>query len=148
MSVETRKENDKKAAGMLTHGSQVQLKESLLRTHIRKPVAGKEGTAGRKEEVEEVLIDRNKRARPQRSRTHISSWDLPLSRSVTGGLEPPGGIVGGETDAAAKGDGEVQGEERPPWLLSADDMWRRSRPDNAAVLPPPSEGAKGSLGVT
>lgn len=77
---------------------------------------------------------------------HAHSWDLPLSRSVTGGLAPPGGIEGGETDAAAaKDDGEVQGEELPPWPLSAGDKWRRSRPDNAAALAPPSEGAKGSL---
>lgn len=47
-----------------------------------------------------------------KDQTHISSRDLPLSRSVTGGF------VGGEMDAGAeatlKGDGEVQGEELPP----------------------------------
>lgn len=53
----------------------------------------------------------------------------------------------GAAAAALKGDGEVQGEELPPWLLSAADTWRRSRPDNAAALLPPSEAAKGSLGV-
>lgn len=78
----------------------------------------KEETASKKEEVEKMLINRNKLARLQRSHTHLTSWDLPLSRSVTGGLALPGGFRGGEMEAVAvealKGDGEVQGEERPP----------------------------------
>lgn len=52
----------------------------------------------------------------RKDHTHVSSWDLPLSRSVARGLAPPGGFAGGEMDAVAalKGDGEAQGEELPP----------------------------------
>lgn len=49
---------------------------------------------------------------------NVSSWDLPLSRSVTGWLVLQGAFVGGDMDATAeaalKGDGEAQGEELPP----------------------------------
>lgn len=85
--------------------------------HMRKPGAGKRKRQARRRKCRRCP-SKETSLQGCKDHTHISCWDLPLSRSVNGGLALPGALVGGEIDAVAeaalKGDGEVQAEELPP----------------------------------